>query len=203
MKPNFEEWGRGMERNRLQGEGHGGVRAFLRVVGPLFLLAGGGMLAVALIDFFSAFGTMRPPRLFFLGFIGMPLLAIGSAMCKFGYMGAALRYMAGETAPVARDTVNYMVEGTEESVRTVARSVGEGLGAGIAAARGTAGTPGAGGGAGALVRCRKCNADNDADARFCDGCGAALVKDQPCPDCGEPNDADAQFCDRCGRALES
>ena len=44
-----------------------------------------------------------------------------------------------------------------------------------------------------------CGEKNDADAKFCKNCGAALRK--VCPDCGEQNDADAKFCKSCGKSL--
>jgi hypothetical protein len=50
-------------------------------------------------------------------------------MCQFGYFGAVAvaRYFASESAPVAKDTVNYIAEGTKDAVKTVARSIAEGL----------------------------------------------------------------------------
>ena len=53
-------------------------------------------------------------------------------------------------------------------------------------------------GAGAR-RCPACGDENDANARFCDGCGAALQRD--CASCGTVNAPDARFCDGCGAAL--
>ena len=48
-------------------------------------------------------------------------------MCKFGYFGAVVRYLASESAPVAKDTINYMAENTKDAVKTVARSITEGV----------------------------------------------------------------------------
>ena len=53
-----------------------------------------------------------------------------------------------------------------------------------------------------VVRCHKCNAENEPGDRFCGQCGAALAKTRPCPACGELNDPDARFCDNCGAAFE-
>jgi RNA polymerase subunit RPABC4/transcription elongation factor Spt4 len=89
-------------------------------------------------------------------------------------------------APVVKDTFNYMAEGTEEGVKTVAGAIGEGL-------RGTAtGEPQT------KIRCHKCNALVEEAARFCGSCGAALAKAKACPTCKELNDPDAKFCDNCG-----
>jgi len=125
---------------------------------------------------------------------GMFAFAIGLAMTAAGFMGAVARYQAAEVAPVGKDTFNYLADGTRDGVKTVAGAIGAGLAAGL-------------GGAGAgqaerVVRCHKCNADNDANAKFCGRCGAALAKTRPCPGCGELNDPDARFCDACGKAME-
>jgi ribosomal protein L40E len=141
-----------------------GVRTGLRIGGAIALGAGIVLAAVALIDFVTAFGSFEQPRNFWMGFVGLPLIAIGSALLKAGYIGPASRYVAGELAPTVRD----------------------GLGAlGLTGAR----------------SCSSCGAANDADATFCDACGAALSR--MCPSCGAANDADARFCDGCGTSLTS
>ena len=150
------------------------------------------------MNFGIAMATGRPPVLFVLGFFGLPVMSAGTVMTFLGYMGKIARYMQAETAPVAKDTFNYMADGTREGVTAVASAVGEGLAAGI----GTVG----GGQAGSAeeitrVRCRKCGFLETADAKFCSGCGAAMQKDKLCPGCNELNDADARFCDNCGHAF--
>ena len=47
--------------------------------------------------------------------------------------------------------------------------------------------------------CASCGAENDANARFCDGCGKPLRR--TCASCGAENDANAKFCDGCGHPL--
>lgn len=131
-----------------------------------------------------------PPRYFWCAFIGLPLLAVGTSVLRAAYVGAIARYLAGEAAPVAKDTFDYMADGTREGVKTIATAVGEGLAAGSAGAAKSA-----------LVHCPKCNQANDPAAKFCKSCGAPLSKTKPCPACNELNDADARFCDHCGRAL--
>ena len=58
-------------------------------------------------------------------------MAIGSGICKFAFMGAVTRYIADEVAPVGKDVVNYMVDGTKDSVRDLAASVSEGISEGV------------------------------------------------------------------------
>lgn len=173
----------------LDSENHKETRAALRVVGVAVLGVGLIFMAIGLISFFSAFGSFGPPRYFWCVFVGMPLLGIGSMICKFAFMGAVARFAASEVAPVGKDVVNYMVDGTKESVRDVASAIGEGL----ASARSDSEM--------LVVRCHKCNANNDADANFCQGCGTALAKTIACPQCKELNDPDAKFCDNCGEPV--
>jgi RNA polymerase subunit RPABC4/transcription elongation factor Spt4 len=174
-----------MEDKKLD-PGHNKLRDFFRVTGPLVALAGLIFVAVGLVSFFSSFGSFEPPRHFWCAFVGVPLLAVGMLLCKLGYMGKVIRYVAGEVAPVGKDTINYMVEGTKDSVKTMAQAIGEGLGA--------AGSPSAE----AKVRCHKCNDLVEEDAKFCDQCGTTLGKTKACPGCKELNDPDAKFCDDCG-----
>lgn len=115
------------DMNRLQASSHTSVRRFLRVLGPVLAMIGLGFTVIGIASFFSAFGSFGLPRLFWCAFIGMPVLFVGAAMCMFGFMGAIARYQAGEIAPVAKDTVNYMADGTKEGVRTVARTITEGI----------------------------------------------------------------------------
>ena len=124
--------------NDIKSPRHNGVRRFLRIGGPLVLAVGG---LFALVGFGSFFVSMAshsgPPVLFFCAFIGLPLMFVGSVMCMFGFVGAFSRYIAAEQAPVAKDTINYMAEGTQEAVRTVARAAAQGVTEGVQRAQAT------------------------------------------------------------------
>ncbi|MCU0916747.1 MAG: zinc ribbon domain-containing protein [Planctomycetes bacterium] len=170
--------------------GHKAARNTLRIAGPIIALAGLGFMIVGLADFFRAFGGRGEPTLFWCLFVGMPLLFVGGTLSSYGYLGRVMRYMAQETAPVGKDTFNYMAHGTQEGVRMVAGALGQGLREG-----------GLGGGSATLVRCHKCNALAPAEAQFCGQCGQPLGKTKPCPQCRERNDPDAQFCDNCGHTF--
>ena len=169
--------------------GHSGIRDVLRIVGPILLLIGIGLIATAIINFAMAFGGSEPPRLFWCFFLAFPFLIVGTPMTQFGYMGKVARYTAGEMAPVAKDTFNYVATESKEGITAVASAIGEGL---------TAGGVALGGENKESVRCHKCNSVQDADAKFCDDCGTALLKNKQCPGCDELNDPDAKFCDNCG-----
>ncbi|MBB3206396.1 RNA polymerase subunit RPABC4/transcription elongation factor Spt4 [Rhodopirellula rubra] len=164
--------------------GHTQVRGVLRVVGPLILLVGILFTIVGLGSFFSSFGGFEPPRYFWCGFVGLPLMFVGAVMTQVAYVGAIARYHAGEIAPVGKDTFNYMAEGTQGGVKTMASALAAGLSEGIS---------------GDKIGCPQCGNANDRQAKFCDECGSSLSKS--CSSCGEVNDGDAKFCDGCGTAF--
>ena len=49
------------------------------------------------------------------------------------------------------------------------------------------------------MKCPRCQAQNDEDARFCEDCGAPL--ELACPSCGQPVTAGKKFCRSCGAPL--
>ena len=97
-------------------------------MGLLFIIVGVG-------NFFVSISGSEEPHYFWCIFVGMPLLFVGIVLCLFGFQGAIARYEAGEIAPVAKDTFNYLAEGTQEGVRTIAAAIGGGLEAGLRGAR--------------------------------------------------------------------
>lgn len=165
--------------------GHKGVRTVLRIAGPLTLAVGLVFAVVGFGSFFASFGSFESPRYFWCAFVGLPLMFVGGAMCMFGFMGAVFRYQAGEAAPVAKDTFNYMADGTKEGVKTVASAIGSGLSEGMSGET--------------SVACPKCGHANDHDSKFCDECGTPMSRS--CPSCGQQNDGDAKFCDNCGSKM--
>ncbi|MEE8106722.1 MAG: zinc ribbon domain-containing protein [Planctomycetota bacterium] len=51
------------------------------------------------------------------------------------------------------------------------------------------------------VTCSTCENRNDGAARFCDGCGAALIAGLACPSCDALNDSTARTCIACDERL--
>ena len=94
-----------------------------------------------------------------ISFIGVPLLFLGSVFTILGFLGDVARYQAQEVAPVGKDVVNYMVDGTKDSIKTVARSIKEGLSDDYDDKK---------------VICERCFTENDSDAKYCDNCGYKL-----------------------------
>ncbi len=121
------------ELKRLQEPGQNSMRNWLRIGGPVIFILGLLCTIIATVSFFSSFGCFEMPHYFWLGFIGLPLMFVGGVLCQFGFMGAVLRFIAGESAPVAADATNYMAEETKGAVETVAKAAAKGVAEGIEA----------------------------------------------------------------------
>lgn len=131
------------------------ARLTFRALGILITGAALVLLVVGGMDFFTAFGTFGRPTKFWMLFVGIPMLAVGGWCLQAGFMGVGSRYVAGEVAPVARDTAAYLTDG-----------------------RGLMNIGGPGTASGSLATgpyCRSCGTRNDAEARFCDSCGTAMA----------------------------
>ena len=169
-----------------------GQRTGLRSIGVIVFGIGAIFTVVGLGSFFSSMGSFGSPDKFWCAFVGLPLMAIGGRMLMLGYMGTVARYAAGELAPVATDTLNYVADQTRGSIHNMSSAVATGI-RDAAASQEDAG--------GMQVACASCSHPNDVDARFCDQCGAGMPGPNTCGQCAKTNDPDARFCDGCGSAL--
>ena len=143
-----------------------GVRSTLRLLGWVALGIGVVLTGIAMVEFFSGFGSFEQPRNFWMAFIGLPLVAVGTGMLKAGYIGPATRYVAGEVTPTLHDAMGQLGIGAGAG-QQVCASCG-GRNAADAKFCDDCGT--------ALRRtCASCGADNAGDAKFCDDCGAELA----------------------------
>lgn len=142
----------------------GTFRSLLRVGGPILFGIGLLLTVIAFADFVGSFGSFAMPTNFWMGFIGLPMMGIGWAMIRAGYLGVATRYVAGEVAPTIKDTLGY--------VGIVPASV-------ICAKCGTSNQAHAkfcdSCGAPLSVACPSCHHVNAPDATFCNECGKPLA----------------------------
>jgi ribosomal protein L40E len=153
------------------------------MAGPILIIVGLVFIVIGIGNFFASIGSFEPPRYFWCAFVGIPLFGLGLMITKIAFMGRLFRYVAGETAPVAKDTFNYMTEGTKQGVRSMASAVSEGL-------RSVT-----------KRKCGTCGQENDSDAKFCRNCGSTL--NTTCKSCGHVNASEASFCDTCGKPLRT
>ena len=156
-------------------EKHERTKRILKIVGPIVAAAGLILAVVGFVSFFSSFGDDGMPSLFWCAFVGMPVFVIGLGITFTAFRREIATYHKNESAPV----INEFAEDIKPAVQSVASAVRE-----------TAAQD---------AICPDCGEKNDADAKFCKNCGAALRK--VCPHCGEQNDADAKFCKSCGKSL--
>lgn len=141
------------------------ARTGLRVLGGVLLAVGGTMTVIGMLDFLSSFGgnDFGFPTLFILAVIGMPIASFGWKLLIAGYLQVGSRYLAGETAPVAKDTIEYLGYGQAKTkcAHCGAESDAE------AKFCDDCGKP-------MTIACAECDTANDARAKYCDECGAAL-----------------------------
>lgn len=132
-----------------------GVRTALRVAGAVMVVGAVALIVTAGLEFFSLQGFDEPHK-FWMLMVGIPCLGVGIMLLQAGFAGAGARYAAGEYAPVLKDAAGYL-------------SDGKGV-LGVGADSRPSGPDAATG-----PYCRSCGTRNDADARFCDSCGASLA----------------------------
>lgn len=110
---------------------------------------------------------------------GMICLAVGGVLLKMGYMGRVARYVAGEVAPVASDTVNYLGGSTKQGVHDVAEAVAGGIHDALhpqgAAPEAPQAAPSQAVASQAENVCRQCGARSAPSSHFCGECGKPLA----------------------------
>ncbi len=139
------------EQTRVPGlRNQRGVRTGLRVGGAVALVVGLALVVAGGLDFFGSMNGPQMPTKFWMFMVGLPVLAVGGFLLQAGFAGVGARYAAGEYAPVVKDAASYLTAGR-----------------GVVGAGRTAPESG--------PYCRSCGTRNDAEARFCDGCGAPMA----------------------------
>lgn len=158
---------------------HEDLKKKLKIIGFCLLICGAVCAIVGFVDFFMTFGNGGGmPKLFFLCFIGLPLIGVGAGILTFGFRREIMRYTKNESVPV----INEAGKEIAPAVKDIASAVKDGLNEKAA-----------------TVVCPACKKENDADSKFCKSCGAPLTR--TCPYCGSKIDGDAEFCDECGKKI--
>ena len=101
---------------------------------------------------FAINNSSNPFGKFWLMFIGIPLLGVGIAMTKAGYIGKVAEYGAKEITPVAKDAWNYFNE--KDDASPPAKS--------------------SGGNIVNAIQCNSCQHLNATTSVYCNQCGNAL-----------------------------
>ncbi len=157
---------------------HEETKKKIKIFGAVCLGVGLVCAVIGFVNFFStAIYGDGFPKLFFLLFIGFPLIAVGLAALSFGFRGEILRYNKNEGLPVVKEAGSELTP----TIRDIANACREGKTKD-----------------GDTVTCT-CGTVNDADSRFCKSCGRELSR--TCPHCGAKIAPDCKFCTECGAAL--
>ena len=134
-------------------------RTVLRVVGAVLFLGGLYLAITGGKAAFETTGDFQDPAGSDIAklVVGMFTTIFGLGMLNAGFLGAQSRYVAGETMPVVKDSAAYLSDG--RGIMDIGRTTSD-----QPVSAGAATGP----------YCRSCGVRNDADARFCDGCGTSL-----------------------------
>lgn len=170
----FRRWPRGNSMIATMTESGPGYadqstkRLVARVIGVVCMGIALVLIALAIADMVSAFNSDEfgaQPTRFWMFFAALPFFIAGGIGLNAGFMGAGVRYAAGEVAPTARDTMGYL--GVGSGGTTVACPA--------CGARNEEGSTFCDDCGRPLRRlCQSCKHPNASDAKFCAACGTAL-----------------------------
>ena len=99
---------------------HEKTKKILKIVGIIVLVVGLALTIAGFANFFKhmANQTGEMPKLFFLAFIGLPMMAIGGMLMIFGFRRELLTYVKNESVPV----INEASEDLSPAIKNVAQS---------------------------------------------------------------------------------
>ena len=157
---------------------HKETKKKLKLLGGICLVVGGICALIGFVDFFGAIGGEGFPTLFFLLFIGIPLIGIGGNLLSFGYRGEILRYNKNESIPVIKEAGSDLAPTVKELADAYREGKNEKSEEGVICS---------------------CGAVNSKTDRFCKNCGKELTR--KCPHCGATIAPDCKFCTQCGARL--
>lgn len=175
-----------------QQQKHLKIKKTLKILGFIFLAVGAICALAGFIDFFLCFTGVKQsiPTLFFLCFIGLPLIAAGTVMLIFGFQREFITYGKNESAPVINEAAKDVAPAIQTIVNTVKDSTTEHDEAKNEQAQEDEQK---------FDVCPSCGHKNLADAKFCSDCGKPMQK--TCPTCNESVGENDRFCPNCGRKL--
>ncbi len=152
---------------------HENTKKKLKIISVALLSIGTLLITIELIDFFVSAGSMTMPSLFFLFFIGIPLIGVGSSLTNLGFKKEMMRYHKDESVPI----INEASEEISPAIKNVINSIRNPE---------------------SQIIC-SCGYSNSSDSLFCKKCGKALHI--VCHNCGKKLDNDSEYCSYCGTKI--
>lgn len=156
---------------------HQNTKRTFRVLGVVLLAFGAVLAMTGFVNFALSISDGEMPTLFWMLFLGFPLLAFGLMLLLMSLRQEITRYVKNETIPV----INEAGEEIAPAVRAVAAAAREGV---IPTEH---------------LTCGACGAENPAGNSYCGKCGAPLAR--TCPACGASVKAGDAYCGQCGKKL--
>lgn len=106
----------------MNNDKHNKVKTRLKIIGFIVLAIGLACTVTGMVDFFTTAMNMNGmPKLFWLLFIGVPMLGIGGTLLGFAFQREIMRYTKNEAVPV----INEASEELKPAVKSVAEAVKE------------------------------------------------------------------------------
>lgn len=172
--------------NEEEKKRHENTKKKLKVTGTILLVIGIVCEIAGMLDIFIVANIQgRMPFLFFLAFLGAPLIMVGIVMLIFACRREILSYTKNEVVPVVNDAAQELTP----AIKSVMTAVKDGLKVEESVTAAPHGTV-----------CPACGAVNQPKNKFCDKCGVKLFK--ICPSCGAKQEGDDAFCGECGAKLD-
>ncbi len=147
----------------------------IKRIGKILLIVGGILSIVGIGSFFMAVAGGGFPSLFFLAFIGFPMVGFGGMLTSVGYKREIGKYMKDESMPIIKEAYDDLHPEIKDMVSLIKGEDSD-------------------------IECTYCGTKNDYNARYCKSCGRE-IKDIRCPHCGSLIDVDSNYCSSCGKEI--
>lgn len=135
------------------------TRNVLKIVGPITLGVGLLFLIIAMVDFFGIFnGNGGFPTLFFLVFIGLPLIEFGAVLTFVGNRKGMPRYTTNRPRPSNLANIDYRYGPTASKYKNAPED---------SAPENNPSNP-------KKVKCRSCGGLSNPGTTYCSHCGQLL-----------------------------
>ena len=136
---------------------HNATKKKLRVIGIILIIVGVLCMTTGIVDFSLAFNgkEVRDPTLFFLIFLGSPIMVAGIICLIFGFKKEIGMYIKNESVPVINEAAGEL----KPAIKSVVSAVKEGLNGEEKQSDRV---------------CSHCGKSNDGDHAFCSFCGKPL-----------------------------
>ena len=116
------------------------TKKVLKIIGPIIIVVGIVLFIIGTSSLFSFDDEF--PKLFFLSFIGLPLIAIGGWISMFAFRENLMRFHKNMTIPIAKETLEELAPTIKDLTKNEEQ-----------------------------ITCPSCGKEIDKNSKFCNHCG--------------------------------